>query len=276
MNKIKSSTLRMLAIALTFMGTGHAFADDPLSESLLNTRNQKLSDFFSMSANAEWVAKLPETGGMVLTKLKNGNYMAIGSNMRYAFEVKRVVNIMSGEEILDLNTANDLWLVYPEQIQKMPLPMFRYGPDKPKADITIMAPVQNDKASNSTVEFVKKHMDKYTIDVILMATTSKVAGNSVAHLMCAMDRSLAKERYLEKKFPIKDDPTTHLEQNPQCNVDDIISTFTLQRMYNVKSYPFSYNKHGAIAAGLPVDFEKFLEYKPENLAAIKGLDWSKK
>lgn len=273
MNKMKTA-LTTLALTMTF--AGNALANDPLTESVANSRNQKLTDFFSMTANADWVAKLPETGGMVLTKLKNGNYIAMGTNMRYAFEVKRVVNIMSGEEVLDLKTANDVWLVYPEQIQKMPLPMFRYGPDKPKADITIMAPVQNDKASKSTVEFVKEHMDKYTIDVILMATTNKVAGNSVAHLMCAMDRKLAKERYLEMKFPIKEDKSTHLEQNPQCNVNDIISTFTLQRMYNVKSYPFTYNSHGATVAGLPENFEKFLDYKPENLASIQGLDWSKK
>ncbi|AIW22723.1 hypothetical protein F0267_01155 [Vibrio coralliilyticus] len=274
MNRINTA-LTALALALAASVSGNALADDPLSESVANSREQKLTDFFSITANADWTAKLPETGGMVLTKLKNGNYVAMGSNMRYAFEVKRVVNIMNGEEVLDLKTANDLWLVYPEQVQKMPLPMFRYGPDKPKADITIMAPVQDDKASKSTVEFVKEHMDKFTIDVILMATTNKVAGNSVAHLMCAMDRKLAKERYLDMKFPIKEDVSTHLEQNPQCNVDDIISTFTLQRMYNVKTYPFTYNSHGATVAGLPENLEQFLDFKPENLASIQGLDWSK-
>ncbi|CAH1589269.1 MULTISPECIES: hypothetical protein [Vibrio] len=272
MNRINTA---LTALALAASVSGNALADDPLSESVANSREQKLTDFFSITANADWTAKLPETGGMVLTKLKNGNYVAMGSNMRYAFEVKRVVNIMNGEEVLDLKTANDLWLVYPEQVQKMPLPMFRYGPDKPKADITIMAPVQDDKASKSTVEFVKEHMDKFTIDVILMATTNKVAGNSVAHLMCAMDRKLAKERYLDMKFPIKEDVSTHLEQNPQCNVDDIISTFTLQRMYNVKTYPFTYNSHGATVAGLPENLEQFLDFKPENLASIQGLDWSK-
>ena len=273
MNKLKT-TLTCLALAFAF--SSNANADDPLSESIANSREQKLSDFFSVTANAEWVANLPATNGIIITKLKSGNFMAVDSNMRYAFEIKRIVNVMNGAEVVDPKSANDVWLVYPDQIQKLPLPMFRYGPDKPKADITIMAGVEDDEASKATVEYVKQYMDKYTIDVILMATTSKKAGNSIAHLMCAMDRKEAKQRYLEMALPTKEDKSSHMEQNPNCKVEDVLSTFTLQRMYNVNTYPFAYNSHGASVSGLPQNLEEFLDYKPENLASIQGLDWSKK
>jgi len=264
-----------LTIILSSLLTSVVHAD-PLLESLKNNREATLSNFFSITQNAEWVATLPETTGMIITKLKNGDYMVVDGNLRYAFVASKIVNIDNGEQVVDEISANNVWLLHPEQISKLPLPLFRYGVDKPKADITIMAALEQNQSTKDTVEFIKKHESNYRIDVILMATTSRKAMDSVAHLKCAEDRKIAKQRFLDMKFPVKSDPKTHLKQLPTCSMEDVLSTLTLAKRYNVKAYPFVYNEYGGYATGLPNNIDDFIAYKPTNLAHVQGLDWSNK
>ncbi len=274
MNKFK---LALTALALSVSFAGNAVAeDDPLLQAVQETREGKLSNFFSVTQNAEWVASLPETSGMIITKLKNGEYMIVDANLRYAFYATKIVNIVNGDEVTGPQKANDVWLVNAEAVAKLPLPLFRYGPEKPKADITIMTAMTDDEPTRNTVEFIKKLMDEYRIDVIMMGTRNNVEAESAAHLMCAEDRLEAKQRLLDMKFPVKQDKLTHLKQHATCKGQEVLSTITLARMYNVKAYPFVYNAYGASVQGLPNDIEDFMVYQPNNLANIQGLDWSNK
>lgn len=248
-------------------------ANDPLLKSLEGDRTAALSKFFSVTEKAEWLAKLPPSDGLVIIKLKSGEYMIVDSGLRYAFEAKSIVDIGNGQVVDDRDKVNQLWKVNVDALSTLPLPLFTYGQDKLKADFTVMVSMSNHASTKAVMDMIRDKQDDYRIDVMLMGTFDEVQLLSAGNLYCAEDRKLAKQRLLDLKFPLKSDKTTWLKQLPTCKHDDVISAFNVAQMYHVKKYPFFYNKNGASITGIPTDIDKFVEWNPTNIASYKHFDW---
>lgn len=246
---------------------------DPLLQSLSNNREANLAEFFSVTEKAEWVASLPPTQGLVVVKLKNGQYMIIDAGMRFAFEAGAIVDIGNGQVIDTPEKINDAWLVNVDAISSMPLPIFTYGVDKLKADFTVMVAMVDHPSTKAVMDLIRENQNKYRIDVMLMGTTDKTQLLSAGNLYCAEDRKLAKERLLDLKFPLKSDKTTWLDQLPTCKHEDVLSAFNVAKMYSVNKYPFFYNSYGAYMTGVPLQIDKFIEWKPKNMAAVQQFNW---
>lgn len=242
----------------------------PLEESL-NTKTA--NDLLGVDSELiEGSYKLPPMpAGMILTRLKNGESVLVDANMRFAMK-GNLYDISRGREIIDEKTADDTWLINSKKLDSIPTPSFSFGVDKMRPDLTIMIhPDSNDQGTLDSIEFVKKNSDKYRIDLMLMATRSRVDALSVGNLYCAKDHKEAKKRILEGKFPIADDKSTHLEQMVTCNIRDVLGSIMIANMYQVRAYPFIYNRNGAFMEGLPKneDTAKFVSLKPTGMSKIE-------
>jgi hypothetical protein len=213
----------------------------------------------------------PMPAGMILTRLKNGESVLVDANMRFAMK-GQLFDVSRGQEIVDAKTADEAWLINSKKLDSIPTPTFSYGADKMRPDLTIMIhPDSEDEGTKEALEFVKKHSDKYRIDLMLMATRSRTDALSVGNLYCAADHKEAKSRILKGKFPIAEDSDTHLEQMPTCQIRDVLASIMIASMYQVKAYPFIYNQNGAFMEGLPKsdDLDKFVALKPTGMSKIE-------
>lgn len=275
MIKIKVITYLVSALLSTTVIASQSAPNDPLLSSLHSDPALKTQEFFSPSDKAEWVANLPPTNGLIVTKIRSGQYMIVDANLRYAFYANNIFDILNGREITSPEQMNDVWLINTDKLSTQSLPIFSYGKNKAIADITIMMPMEQSDVAKNITDYIKKHQADFRIDIILMGTKNRQQLLSASNLYCAKDRDQAKSNLLNLIFPINSDKSTWLEQHVTCNAKDVISAMHVAKIYNVTLYPFSFNNAGASQIGLPDDLKSFSVLAPKDLANPQILDWEK-
>ncbi|PSX07085.1 hypothetical protein C0W27_16070 [Photobacterium angustum] len=241
---------------------------DPLLNSLKAKPQNKLAEFLAPTSVAEWTASMPAPAGLLAVKLKNNQFMIVDTQARYAFYANSIFDIAGEREVKTEDDFNSMWQINAEGISNFKLPLMTFGVDKLTADITIMATAQNTDATKMTIKYIETFKDKYRIDVILMGSKNKAALAAASNLYCAEDRKLAKQRFMELKFPSRSDKSTHLKQLATCDTDAVLKSIQIALMYRVKTLPFSYNSHGSFYAGLPPKPSEFVDKKSMDLANV--------
>lgn len=270
----------VIALSATLaLGTANANGLDPLMKALQSQPDTKKAEFLSPAAKgAEWLAMLPDTSGMYAVKLKTGQFMIMDSHFRYAFYANNLFDMIRGQEITTIEELNQVWLIDESKLDPNTLPIFSYGQEKPKADMTILVGVHKSEATKRLMQFVKENQEKYRIDLVLMGTTGKRQLFSVINLFCAKDRVLAKERLLNLEIPTYGDEESLLDYHATCNREHIMAGTAISKMYNVTHYPYFINGKGHSTIGIPKDLEKFLTELPENPSHsidFSNEDWNK-
>lgn len=250
--------------------------DDPLIQSIAEMPKAKLKEFFSpTNSGADWVAGLPTSPGMIVTKLKNGQYMIMDANFRYAFYANNIIDITRGREVTSLEDMNDIWLIDTSKLNSNKLPIFSYGLSKPEADLYILMPMENSKVTKNITNFIKENVDKYRIDIMLMGSKNRQQLISASNFYCAKDRTLAKANLLNLIIPVKEDKSTWMPQHITCDTKNVIAALAIAKVYNVMTYPFLINPHGASSTVIPTDIQSFIQNKPTNLHSATDLTKAK-
>ncbi|MCQ1058396.1 hypothetical protein LRP52_23915 [Photobacterium sp. ZSDE20] len=243
------------ALALT-AGTQVIADDDPLASFANKSGQNQTANFLAMAENAEWFAKLPPSQGWVLMKLKNGTMMMVDTDMRFAINGAELFDLRHQQRVDNLDAANQSWLVNLNNLDHFDLPVFTYGPDKPKADFTVLLAPTNHAEILDTLSQIKDNQDKYRFDVVLMGTVSQTVYEISVNLFCAEDRVEAKERLLNADYPDTSTEETRMPMLPTCEHSKVADAFALTHLYNITRYPYIIRHDGAAIAGSPRSMEE--------------------
>lgn len=264
--------IKFIIVALSLLSSSALAEIDPLLNSLKSKSKNKLAEFLGPTSVAEWTAGIPAPAGLLAVKLKNNQFMIVDTQARYAFYASSIFDIAGEREVKTEDDFNSMWQINAKGISQFALPIMTFGVDKLNADITIMATAQNTAATKMTIKYIETFKNKYRIDVILMGSKNKAALAAASNLYCAEDRLLAKQRFMELKFPTKTDKSTHLKQLATCDTDAVLKSIQIALMYRVKTLPFTYNSYGSFFEGLPPDPKEFTEKKSMGLANIMHVE----
>ncbi|MDA0152467.1 hypothetical protein OH460_09140 [Vibrio sp. Makdt] len=279
---MKSKLVSSMSLALTLMASSSAFSNetvDPFLKAISSSKNAKQSEFFSpVASGAEWLATLPSNAGLFAIKLKTGQFMIMDAGFRYAFYANNLFDIIRGQEITTVDELNDVWLIDTEKLSSNNVPIFSYGLEKPQADLVIFMPMVKNNDTINIANMLNENKDKLRIDIVLIGSHDPKQINTGAHLFCAKDRKLAKERLSNLEFPKYGEKDTYLDQHATCNKKHMMAGLAIARMYNIFSFPYFVNKNGATNNGVPEDINEFVTLTPVNPSHSRDLtdpNWNK-
>ncbi|MUJ20379.1 hypothetical protein [Aliivibrio fischeri] len=261
--------------ALAFSIPAFSSADtelDPLTISVQQNEMNIGARYYSQvkPKNIEWMAQLPPTLGWTMMKLKNGRFMLIDSSMRFAIDGAKLMDNQFKQLIDSPEAANDAWRISPKELTRLleRLPIFTYGVDKPKADVTILLSSRKDEATKDAVELIKNNLDKYRIDVVLMADLKDTISNATSvNLYCAIDRKDAKKRLLEMDFPDVTKANDRLEMLPTCEYKTkFAGTISFALLNNILKIPLYIKGNGDTLISSPKSLEAFLNFEESRRA----------
>ena len=136
-------------------------------------------------------------------------------------------------------------------------------------------PMENSKVTKNITNFIKENVDKYRIDIMLMGSKNRQQLISASNFYCAKDRTLAKANLLNLIIPVKEDKSTWMPQHITCDTKNVIAALAIAKVYNVMTYPFLINPHGASSTVIPTDIQSFIQNKPTNLHSATDLTKAK-
>ncbi|AZL83392.1 hypothetical protein EIJ81_00565 (plasmid) [Aliivibrio salmonicida] len=266
-NKSIKACAAFAALAFSIPALSSDYTEhDPLMNSVANNKMNIGAKYYSQTKprNIEWMAQLPPTLGWTMMKLKNGRFMLIDSSMRFAIDGAKLMDNQFKQLIDSPEAANDAWRVSPKELARLleQLPVFNYGIDKPEADVTILLAARKDKATKDAIDLINKNLDKYRIDVILMADQADKISNAISvNLYCATDRKDAKKRLLDMNFPDVTKADERLEMLPTCDyAAKFAGTLSFSLLNNILQIPFYIKSNGDTLTSSPKDLRAFLEF----------------